>query len=294
MGYLNRTYLGNPVLEFYWKDKAMNIVFYLFIFAMGSLFGSFLTLATYRIPLHKDITHERSYCPNCKHKLSFFDLIPILSYLFLGGKCRYCKKGIKIRYLFFEFFTGVCFVITALSLKMDVYNITINKIIEFSIFSIYIVFLLLIAGIDLKNKRVEKSTLVFGIIILCINIIYQYISATLAGERYNLNRIILYLVFAIVLLIVNIETIKKTKRFCYSIDTLIIVLIISIFTYEITAILTITGCLLIISFKLLINKFFTKKKNTIKKKQEKLPIVFYLVSSHFIILAISYSYSLIK
>ena len=63
-------------------------IFYILIFIIGTLFGSFSTLAVYRLPLHKDITHERSFCPKCNHKLSFWDMIPILSYILLGGKCR--------------------------------------------------------------------------------------------------------------------------------------------------------------------------------------------------------------
>ena len=83
----------------------MDAIFYIIIFIMGITFGSFYTLAVYRIPLHQDITHKRSYCPNCTHKLSFFDMIPILSYIFLGGKCRYCKQKIRIRYLLLEILT---------------------------------------------------------------------------------------------------------------------------------------------------------------------------------------------
>ena len=71
----------------------------------------FFTLAVYRIPLRQDITHTRSYCPNCNHKLSFWDMIPIFSYIFLGGKCRYCKKEIRIRYLLLEVLSGVVFVL---------------------------------------------------------------------------------------------------------------------------------------------------------------------------------------
>ncbi|MBR3325161.1 MAG: prepilin peptidase [Clostridia bacterium] len=270
----------------------MNIIFYLFIFIIGTLFGSFLTLATYRIPLHKDITHEHSFCPKCNHKLSFFDLIPIFSYLFLKGKCRYCKKKISPRYFFFELLTGLSFVLIALSLEFNIYNITINKIIEFSIFAIYIVFLLLVAGIDLKNKKIEKSTLIFGTTILCINIMYQYISATMDGTIYNLNRIILYLVFTIILLIVNIESIRKTKKFDYCIDILILTIIISLFTYEITTVLSIAGCLLIIGIRSLINKIYNKGKNKKERNNNTMPIAFYLISSHFIILITSYLYSL--
>ena len=64
----------------------MNIFFYIIIFIIGTLFGSFYTLAVYRIPLKQDITHTRSYCPKCNHKLNFLDLIPILSYIFFKEK----------------------------------------------------------------------------------------------------------------------------------------------------------------------------------------------------------------
>ena len=56
------------------------------IFIMGTVFGSFFTLAVYRIPLGLNITYERSFCPNCNHKLGFKDLIPILSYMSLRRK----------------------------------------------------------------------------------------------------------------------------------------------------------------------------------------------------------------
>ena len=67
----------------------MDYILYLIIFAMGITFGSFYTLAIYRIPKTEDILHTHSYCPNCQHKLGFWDLIPLFSYAFLGGKCRY-------------------------------------------------------------------------------------------------------------------------------------------------------------------------------------------------------------
>ena len=76
----------------------MNIFLYIIIFIIGSLFGSFFTLAVYRIPKKQDIIHTHSYCPNCNHKLGLLDLFPIISYIFLGGKCRYCKEKIRPRY----------------------------------------------------------------------------------------------------------------------------------------------------------------------------------------------------
>ena len=91
----------------------MNTFIYIIIFIIGTLFGSFYTLAVYRIPKRQDITHTHSYCPNCNHKLGFLDLIPILSYIFLGGKCRYCKQKIRPRYLILELLSGILFVVIA-------------------------------------------------------------------------------------------------------------------------------------------------------------------------------------
>lgn len=82
-------------------------IIYIPIFLIGIFFGSFSTLAIYRIPLKKDITHERSFCPNCNHRLEAIDLIPLLSYLILGGKCRYCGQKISIRYFLIEFSFGI-------------------------------------------------------------------------------------------------------------------------------------------------------------------------------------------
>ena len=98
----------------------IDIIIYIIIFCIGTVFGSFFTLAVYRIPLGKDITHERSFCPNCNHKLSFFDMIPILSYICLRGKCRYCKQKIRPRYLILEILSGIVFVLFLL-----VYNFSV-------------------------------------------------------------------------------------------------------------------------------------------------------------------------
>ena len=87
----------------------MGAILYLYIFLIGITFGSFFTLAVYRIPLGKDITHTRSFCPNCNHKLGFWDMIPLFSYIFLGGKCRYCKQKIRPRYFILELLSGMVF-----------------------------------------------------------------------------------------------------------------------------------------------------------------------------------------
>ena len=78
------------------------IIFYIIVYIIGVLIGSFLTLAIYRIPKKENITHTRSYCPHCNHRLNFLDLIPIISYIILKGKCRYCNEKIGYRYIKIE------------------------------------------------------------------------------------------------------------------------------------------------------------------------------------------------
>ena len=105
---------------------------------MGITFGSFFTLAVYRIPRGEDITHTRSYCPKCNHKLSFWDMIPLFSYIFLGAKCRYCKEKIRPRYFILEFCSGIVFVLFALSIKLDIFNLNLQTILYFIFFVVNI------------------------------------------------------------------------------------------------------------------------------------------------------------
>lgn len=78
-------------------------------FTVGSFAGSIANALIYRLPIGKSWVSGRSICPKCKHELKPLDLIPLLSYLFLLGKCRYCKKSIGIRYFLIELFLGLAF-----------------------------------------------------------------------------------------------------------------------------------------------------------------------------------------
>ena len=92
-------------------EEYIHLIWSIFIFATGLMFGSFFSLATYRIPRNLDIVKSRSFCPNCKHKLGFFDCFPILSYISTIGRCRYCRRPISIRYPIIELASGFAFLI---------------------------------------------------------------------------------------------------------------------------------------------------------------------------------------
>lgn len=92
-----------------------NLTFVIFSTLFGIVLGSFLNVVIYRIPVGKTIVKGHSVCMSCNHNLSALDLVPIFSWLFLGGKCRYCHAPIASRYCKIESFTGVCFLVTALT-----------------------------------------------------------------------------------------------------------------------------------------------------------------------------------
>lgn len=76
---------------------------------LGAVIGSFLNVCIYRIPRGESVIFPSSHCPHCLHQLGPLDLIPILSWLFLRGKCRYCAGTITARYPFVEILTALLF-----------------------------------------------------------------------------------------------------------------------------------------------------------------------------------------
>lgn len=83
------------------------ILFYLFI--IGATFGSFAGAMAWRIQERRDVVRERSECEHCHHALAWVDLIPIVSWLSLGGRCRYCRKPIGVSALLLEVGLGLAF-----------------------------------------------------------------------------------------------------------------------------------------------------------------------------------------
>ena len=129
------------------------------LFVFGIVFGSFISALTWRYPKDISITKGRSICPKCKKQISWFDNIPLLSFILLGGKCRNCKKPISWRYPAIELATGIGFVAIA-SLQgcslQGVYSIIIFLILE----AIFV--------IDLENKIIPDSFVFFGIFVVAV------------------------------------------------------------------------------------------------------------------------------
>jgi len=82
---------------------------YLIVIILGLIVGSFLNVVIWRLEDLKSIVNTRSHCPKCKKTLSWLDLIPVFSFIFLWGKCRYCKKEISLQYPLVEIGTALVF-----------------------------------------------------------------------------------------------------------------------------------------------------------------------------------------
>ncbi|HPM08591.1 MAG TPA: prepilin peptidase [Candidatus Pacearchaeota archaeon] len=127
----------------------------LFFFLLGAIIGSFLNCIIYRLEIDESFTKGRSYCPKCKHVLGFFDLVPILSFVSLKGKCRYCKENISWQYPIVEFFTAMIFVLNYMNF--------FNNSILFIFSCIISAFLIVTFVYDLKHCLVPVDFVYWGI-----------------------------------------------------------------------------------------------------------------------------------
>lgn len=184
----------------------MNVILFMAIFISGTVFGSFFSLAVYRLPRKEDITHQRSHCTTCNHKLSFLDLIPVFSYIFLGGKCRYCKEKIRSRYVLLETFSGLTFVLIALLRGINV-NSTIYEFIDLFFMYLFICSLYIIGGIDKEKYEIHDGTLIYGIVISSLYGLYN--SFLGISMKYNL---IGFIVIPVILLLIDLLVSKTSSK----------------------------------------------------------------------------------
>ncbi len=97
------------------------LVGFVFIFFLGAMIGSFLNVVIHRVPARESIVFPSSACPKCKSRIKFFDNLPILSWLILGGKCRACKSLISPRYPAVELLTALLFVLVYWKIEFNAF-----------------------------------------------------------------------------------------------------------------------------------------------------------------------------
>lgn len=165
-------------------------------FLLGIIFGSFYNVVIYRLPMNMSIVKGRSMCFACKHRLGLGDLFPLASYLFLGGRCRYCRAKISMRYFVIELATGLLFLLAYLRFGLSVdalimvvfwSMLLVVAIIDVDTMSIYDIVLWVFSGINLiliffgENQDIKLQLL--GAIIGFIIYLAIYLLAKLIYKK---------------------------------------------------------------------------------------------------------------
>jgi len=170
------------------------------LFILGLFIGSFLNVLIDRIPQDESIVKGRSYCDKCKKKLKWHDLIPVLSFLILNGKCRYCHSSISIFYPVVELTTAISFVLTYFYL----FNLSDSRfaVYDLQFFAMVFYYLVIVSSMivvffaDLKYgiipDKVIFPAIAFSFLYLILN--HEYlIPNTVSGLLAFLFFLILYL-----------------------------------------------------------------------------------------------------
>lgn len=141
----------------------MTIYYAIIMFIFGACFGSFYNVVGYRVPRGMSIVKPQSHCTTCNHSLNVLDLFPIISYIFLRGKCRYCKSKVNLFYPLFETITGLLFMICYLK-----YGFSYELIIAL----VFISMSLIIIISDYQTMIIPDSVLIISSILIIITDIF--------------------------------------------------------------------------------------------------------------------------
>ncbi|CUQ27294.1 prepilin peptidase [Clostridium baratii] len=163
------------------------LVIALFIF--GAIIGSFLNVCIYRIIKEESIVYPPSHCGSCEENLKAIDLIPIISYIFLKGRCRYCKEKVSIQYPIVEAITGILFLLIYLKFGFSL------ELIKYMFFTSL---LIVIGIIDFKTQDVYTSTIVTGLIGGLIFLVINYV---IGNEIHIINTVLAMIIPALILFI---------------------------------------------------------------------------------------------
>jgi len=133
------------------------------VFLFGLIFGSFFNVLIYRLPREMNIAKPRSFCPVCKHTIPWYHNIPVISYVFLKGRCHFCGAKISIRYPIVEILTGFLFF-----LNFIVFGLSLSFIINIIFTSIF--FILFFTDLE---ERILPDELTIGGSILAIGLSFM-------------------------------------------------------------------------------------------------------------------------
>lgn len=174
------------------------------VFVFGALVGSFLNVVIWRVPRGESVVSPRSYCPNCLKQIAWYDNIPLISWILLGGKCRKCSMRISFQYISLEFITATLFSVAYLLLEN--HQSTPNSmqiLIQLLALWTFACATVVIAAIDAKTGRIPNAQVLIalcGSIALALSPLFD-ISATLVPIQSFLAGVFSFIFFFAVKLI---------------------------------------------------------------------------------------------
>lgn len=142
------------------------ILFSIIVFLYGIIIGSFLNVCIYRLPKKENIVTTRSHCMQCGYQLKWYDLIPLFSWLMLGGRCRKCKAKISVQYPIIEALNGVLYLLVfahfGVSIECLLYcllasALLVLSVIDFRTYEIPFGINVFIAGLGLVRSLTDLS-----------------------------------------------------------------------------------------------------------------------------------------
>jgi leader peptidase (prepilin peptidase)/N-methyltransferase len=156
-------------------DKIYNVIFYIVLFLMGACIFSFLNVVIYRVPRKISFIRldDKSFCPKCSHQLTMRDMFPpIISWLLLGGKCRYCGEKVSPRYTVVEAMGGL---LALLSLYLKGYSI--EAIILFAFYGV----LTVVAFVDIDTMEIPNGFVIAALAVGILKVLYSVLTGGEVG-----------------------------------------------------------------------------------------------------------------
>ena len=157
-------------------------LFSIFYFLLGLAVGSFLNSVIYRLHSGESFLKGFSHCPHCKHRLDWKDLIPLLSFIILKGKCRYCHQKISFQYPLVELTTGILFLFPFFFPHLYLTSDRLLNMNELLFYWVSSCFLIIIFVYDLKHYIIPDKIIYPAIV---ITFLYQFLKS-LEFENWNL------------------------------------------------------------------------------------------------------------
>lgn len=168
----------------------------IFVFVFGACIGSFLNVVVYRIPAGLSLTHPPSRCPQCQHRLGKTENIPILGWLWLRGRCRWCRTNISPRYPIVEAFTGLLFLFVFWHFGYTIQTIG---------YAAFLSWLLSLSLIDLDTMTLPASLTKSGLV---LGLVFQVVVGWHQGRISGMTEQLMFGIAGAVLGIWLLETIR--------------------------------------------------------------------------------------